>query len=354
LAVGGERIPVNSRVMARRWGPYFIQLLREGAATQDGNDAATLRPSNQSVFMHNPSRNSSVTITPSTDSSMRNLSRSTTLVNDEISSSFNSTSSTSTADGLNARMQNGSLNTSTILDPPDPTSLPPISRPRTLYLPHTYLTLQALLYFIYTSSLPPPNSNLSTPQILCSLLQIARPYRVEGLVEAVVERLHGVLDSRNAAAVFNAAAMAAGGGRGISGTSSMSLENLGFGGDNTRGGDLVERTREALRINTSFSSLGSNMRSRANSEVDDDDEPGSAVSSVTSSMGSESETSSKAGDSRDNRRAARGEIWAGDVSCVIGLQKRGLRGLMDGRRLRERGASVGTQGPGGRVGLGIA
>jgi hypothetical protein len=28
-AVGGERISVNSRVLTRRWGPYFIQLLRE-------------------------------------------------------------------------------------------------------------------------------------------------------------------------------------------------------------------------------------------------------------------------------------------------------------------------------------
>ena len=31
------------------------------------------------------------------------------------------------------------------------------------------------------------------------------------------------------------------------------------------------------------------------------------------------------------------EIWKGDISSVVGLQKRGLRGLMEGRRLRERG-----------------
>ena len=78
-------------------------------------------------------------------------------------------------------------------------------------MPHTYLTIQALLHFIYTSSLPAPSSPLCTPQILCSLLQIARPYRVDGLLESVVERLHSLLDSRNAAAVFNATAMAAGG-----------------------------------------------------------------------------------------------------------------------------------------------
>ena len=30
------------------------------------------------------------------------------------------------------------------------------------------------------------------------------------------------------------------------------------------------------------------------------------------------------------------KVWSGDMSSVIGLQKRGLRGLMEGRRLRER------------------
>ena len=38
---------------------------------------------------------------------------------------------------------------------------------------------------------------------------MARPYKVDGLLEAVVERLHTVLDNRNTAAIFNAAAMAA-------------------------------------------------------------------------------------------------------------------------------------------------
>jgi len=49
------------------------------------------------------------------------------------------------------------------------------------------------------------------------------------------------------------------------------------------------------------------------------------------------------------------ETWNGDTSAVIGLQKRGLRGLMEGRRLRERGGSVGpqTNNQGQRVGLGI-
>jgi len=46
---------------------------------------------------------------------------------------------------------------------------------------------------------------------------------------------------------------------------------------------------------------------------------------------------------------------------VVGLQKRGLRGLMEGRRLRERGGTQGSSGrpptavtaEGTRVGLGI-
>jgi hypothetical protein len=36
------------------------------------------------------------------------------------------------------------------------------------------------------------------------------------------------------------------------------------------------------------------------------------------------------------------DIWDGGQSHVIGLQKRGLRGLMEGRRIRERGRSEGT------------
>ncbi|KAI4128947.1 MAG: hypothetical protein LQ347_003966, partial [Umbilicaria vellea] len=72
LSISGERIPVNSHILARRWGPYFTQLLREGTDasssrlsnnhdTSLASDAATLRP-----FMNSQaSRNSSITITPS-------------------------------------------------------------------------------------------------------------------------------------------------------------------------------------------------------------------------------------------------------------------------------------------------
>ncbi|KAH8748839.1 hypothetical protein BGZ57DRAFT_141701 [Hyaloscypha finlandica] len=348
LCVGGERIPVNSRIVARRWGPYFVQLLREGAATQDGNDTATLRPDN--IFRHNPSRNSSVTITPSLGGQSSNMSTSSTL---------NNTPSTSLSSG----QQQASVDLATLSLPPDATSLSPTSRPRTLYLPHTQLTLQSLLHFLYTSSLPPSSSPLCTPQILCSLLQIARPYRIDGLLEAVVERLHDVLDSRNAAAVFNASAMAAGGGRSTSTTSALSENWLSAGfqdipGDSSLpipqfGSDGADGSRaQQLRINTSVGNLGTGAGGRKA-----EDEESMSASSGAASDASESDLSggmsaSESGARNSNEGKA---VWKGDVSAVIGLQKRGLRGLMEGRRLRERGASIGPtqQNPVPRVGLGI-
>jgi hypothetical protein len=42
------------------------------------------------------------------------------------------------------------------------------------------------------------------------------------------------------------------------------------------------------------------------------------------------------------------EMWNAERSCVIGLQKRGLRGLMEGRRIRERGRSATQNGPVGQ------
>jgi len=326
ICVGGERIPVNSRVIARRWGPYFVQLLREGAATQDGNDTATLRPEN--IFRHNASRNSSLTITPS--------------LGGQSSMTTTSTPSSSIS-------QHTTLDPAQLSLPPDAVSLPPTSRPRSLYLPHTHLTLQSLLYFLYASSLPPSSSPLCTPQILCSLLQLARPYKIDGLLEAVVERLHGVLDSRNAAAVFNASAMAAGGGRSTSTTSDIGENWLSPNFPDVPGPEATSSKSGALRINTSFGNLSSGrVQSR------DDEESLSATSSVASDV-SGSDASAMDGKRRYDRDEP---VWNGDVSAVIGLQKRGLRGLMEGRRLRERGASVGTlqsassdRRPG--VGLGI-
>jgi hypothetical protein len=100
-----------------------------------------------------------------------------------------------------------------------------------------------------------------------------------------------------------------------------------------------------------------------NTDTDDEDEPISAVSSTTSSsvFDSESEGGSRDDGERRKKKGDRirsGEVWNGGLSAVIGLQKRGLRGLMEGRRLRERGASVTKESQGGpganaRVGLGV-
>ncbi|PTD10586.1 hypothetical protein FCULG_00007765 [Fusarium culmorum] len=342
LCIGGERIPVNSRIVGRRWGPYFVQLLREGTATQDGSDAMTLR----SGLSSNPLRASAITITPSSRAADSSASMIST-----IGSSLGSSgvAPSTGASSLSTGAMGHEANPTNINAAPTPHSLPPNSRPRCLYLPHTYLTIQALLHFLYTSSLPPPSSPLCTPQILCSLLQIARPYRIDGLLEAVVERLHSLLDSRNAAAVFNATAMAAGGGRGIDGSLNPnffvgSLDpvgsptatqdfSLGQSGGDSFSSDLQNRT-EGLSLNTNVQQFN-----RPSSDE---------LSATTSQSGSEWSSSEIGGSERDNY------VWSGELSSVIGLQKRGLRGLMEGRRMRER---TGTA-PGGngqqRVGLGIA
>jgi len=373
LCITGERIPVNSRIVARRWGPYFVQLLREGTATQDGSDAVTLRSG-----MANPIRSSSMTAVSSERNTVGStLSMASTLVSATSSGKPPSTAATSLSGGVLSPGTVDPVTMATINTAPTPRTLPPNSRPRCLYLPHTYLTVQALLHFLYTSSLAPLSSPLCTPQILCSLLQIARPYRIDGLLEAVVERLHALLDSRNAAAVFNATAMAAGGGRGIDGslnpnffvpsadtntlvspTAASEISQPGQnGGSFSSASDVGGQNQNlasraaGLRINTAVPS-GSGGRPAS--------EDMSAATSVSGS-----EWSSEIGESERGVGSAAGpkEIWSGELSSVIGLQKRGLRGLMEGRRMRERtgtNASVMSQGYGAggqsqaRVGLGIA
>jgi hypothetical protein len=348
LCIGGERIPINSRIVARRWGPYFVQLLREGAATQDGSDSATLRTA---ISGPAGTRMSVMTITPSGQNNRNtgdssNLSMTSTLINSSAASvKPPSTADTSVSGG-------GPGDITTINSAPTPTSLPPSIRPRCLYLPHTYLTVQALLHFLYTSALPPPQSPLCTPQILCSLLQISRPYKVDGLLEAVVERLHALLDSRNAAAVFNATAMAAGGGRGIDGTLNPNFfapmdSSLAGSGPNGRSMSISQSSMDesvsgmsGLRINTGVPVA----------------RPSSGEYSATTSA-SGSEWSSELGDSE---RGTTREVWSGELSSVIGLQKRGLRGLMEGRRMRanvdrnRENEATRESRYGQRVGLGIA
>ncbi|PNY22499.1 Protein ral2 [Tolypocladium capitatum] len=358
LCIGGERIPVNSRVVARRWGPYFVQLLREGAATQDGSDALTLR----SGVSSNPLRASAITITPNS----KNATENSIIGGSMLSSASGVAPTTAAGSGAprGAMGQGEDINPATINTAPTPLSLPPNMRPRCVYLPHTYLTVQALLHFLYTSSLPPPSSPLCTPQILCSLLQIARPYRIDGLLEAVVERLHALLDSRNAAAVFNATAMAAGGGRGIDGSLNPNffVGNLDPIGSPTLTSDF---SLSGTTANGSFSSDRASTTGALsiNTNVQQPNRPRSGELSASTSL-SGSEWGSEIGGSDTEPF-----IWNGELSSVIGLQKRGLRGLMEGRRMRER---TGTGGPttlahpsvpayagaqpggGQRVGLGIA
>lgn len=386
LTIGGERIPVNSHMLSRRWGPYFVKLLRE-ATTMAGNsisDATTFRQPNNA---HN-NRNSSVTITPSIGNNSQ-YSTATTLVNQP--------SSTLT---VNDHKNNSTPLTPPVisnLEAPSAHGLVPTSRPRTLYLPHTYLTVQLLVHFLYTSTLPPAGSPLCTPQILCSLLQLARPYQVDGLLEATVERLHQVLDGRNAAAVFNAAAMAAGGGRGtgfttgsggtlelLNGSSSPSVDLDGpAGGRNitstlrssSSDNDSVDRHTIATRsgsgsgsgngISSSSSShrhqsssqRPSNLRintdfnpARADGHPASRDRAESVGSASTATSASTNESSMNLADADIARQTSyqqsqsRGrpgrEVWTADISSVVGLQKRGLRGLMEGRRMRERGVTT--------------
>ncbi|KAJ4286089.1 hypothetical protein N0V90_013438 [Kalmusia sp. IMI 367209] len=326
LAIHGERIPVNSHLIARRWGPYFNQLLRESTIAPENADTATLRP----VAGIHPSRNSSITITPSIKTT---YSAATTLTNNTL------TSDTSTA-------------AASSIGPPDPVAQPPAFRPRTLYLPHTHLTLQALIHFLYTSSLPPPNTSLCTPQILCSLLQLARPYHIDGLLEAIIDRLHTILDNRNTAAIFNAAAMAAGGGSGVA-----FLGVNGVATNGTTNGFNVSASSSNAASSKTERSLDPGLRAlRIDTDVDanHEDEVSSAVSSSTSASASDAGDGSGISGER--------EVWNGELSAVVGLQKRGLRGLMEGRRAREREMGRGSSrsrdegGPpnGDGVGLGLS
>lgn len=326
LAIDGTRIAVNSRLISRRWGPYFTHLLRESLSGGSlDTDTSTLRGG----LSGHGQRNSSLTITPAGPSGSTNT------------SSANNNAS----------------------DVPDARLVPPPSRPRLLYLPHTAPTLQAMLHYLYTGTLPSPPSSLATPQIYCSLLQLARPYKIDGLLEAVVQRLHESLDGRNAAAIFNAAAMGAGGGDGIQfaasngraresviplrGASLANADSLSVNGFGTR-------SSANLRIDTDMAN-GRNTRNTLrpgqslSEETDDEDVPGSAATDASMS-GSEMSLSARSLTGRGDREK---EVWTGALSAVVGLQKRGLRGLMEGRRMRERGRSEGM-GEGTRVGLGIA
>ena len=461
LAIDGERVPVNSAVVARRWGPYFNQLMREGASSPEasGSTAEEAATSLQPPATGMTSRNSSITLTPSIGASSSSAS---TIVNHP----------TSGGGGSAAHRRPSARLSIDLLAPPSPQSLPPTIRSRTLYLPHTHLTLQTLVHFLYTSSLPIPSHPLCTPQTLCSLLQLARPYRIDGLLEAVVERLHQVLDGRNAAVVFNAAAMAAGGGliatsaslsASLSSSSAATRLATGSGGNHTGssfvwndhvrletendddfvGGGGSDSDQIGLRDAISLDPIGANTssnnhnhnhtamttnttndtntpngittshpsstrhdrprrrrKSRTMTPTASEDGDGigvgagtgtgsaggggggnledemlssstasmsASMSSSTNTTGSEYDLSDTPGGHYGNGGHGSGnvgndggrhlmvarEIWSGEISSVVGLQKRGLRGLMEGRRMRERGRGNAVLGSGRQAGGGV-
>ena len=347
IAIGGEKIPVNSRILSRRWGAFFDQLLIDSVDSGSNilSEAISLRPS----MISQASRISTVTITPSlskssTNNSMTSDSASNTLVN-SIAPSVHSQTTTA---------RNNSISTTRgPMDSFDPSfsHLPSApSRPRTLFLPHTPETIRLMLHYLYTSSLPPPSSPLCTPQTLCSLLQLARPYAIDGLLEATVDRLHKVFDSRNAAAVFNASAMAAGGGRGLLTQSEPAANELD---ENTETLAALERRGSEPLTDESSSTAGLNQTvsreqkkaglridtsGRRHQKTDSQDSISTATSASTNTSFSFADSDVSGAEDNVSQKE---QIWTGDLSGVIGLQKRGLRGLMEGRRLRERGGSGG-------------
>ena len=311
VAQGGEHVPCNSSILSRRWGPFFDQLLLDSAPSHDQNPASettTLRP----TLGSRASRISALTITPSTN-------------------------------GVPSERSQSQATQRTLVELPNTDSIPASSRGRALYLPHTASTIKLMLQFLYTSALPPLNSQPCSPHTLCSLLQLARPYQIDGLQEATIERLHEVLDGRNAAAVFNAAAMAAGGGRAIGlGGGFVTLEALERheSAANTSGGERRGSVLTAANLKANQQNgYGARHGHRRGGS-------GDSTSTATTST-SFSQTTDGEGESpvTETNGAVDGmgkdrQIWGGELSSVIGLQKRGLRGLMEGRRMRERAHSA--------------
>jgi len=146
----------------------------------------------------------------------------------------------------------------------------------------------------------------------------------------------GGLGASAAAAAAAAAAGAGGGGEGVDAGAVVVTNGNGVGA----GAASLGPGLRALRIDTDVGVVGRGA------------EEGDSANSATSASASEIGSTSGVGEER--------EVWAGELSAVVGLQKRGLRGLMEGRRIREMGRSgggggvSGGAGDGERVGLGIA
>ncbi|MBE7180632.1 MAG: hypothetical protein INR71_05375 [Terriglobus roseus] len=116
-----------------------------------------------------------------------------------------------------------------------------------------------------------------------------------------------------------------------------------------------------LRINTDVTpTIKLNGRGSTAGGAASEDEPLSAASERSDAISgsdlsaSEVSGSEMSGSEREptgksragTSKSADQSIWNGELSAVIGLQKRGLRGLMEGRRLREMGGRELMRGDG--------
>jgi hypothetical protein len=131
-------------------------------------------------------------------------------------------------------------------------------------------------------------------------------------------------------------------------TSALSAASGGGGG----GTSAPSSRGIPLRINTS---LFNRSQHRTDRDREDSISNASTATSASSYDPSDSEFTGSESQSQSRPRRVRRdtdaqlrphrEIWTGDLSSVIGLQKRGLRGLMEGRRLmKERNAKPGSSG----------
>lgn len=361
-ALGGEKIPVNSAVLASRWGSFFQHLVDDSAAhaanIYQKDSRMSLSPSEASTLRPNmTSRFSSTTITPSlasTRNSTQTDRSSKTLLPDSAVGSI--------AEDYASKHASMNSTTSTLVNT---TAL----QSRMLFLPHTVPTIRALLFYLYTLTLPPSNT-----QILTSLLQIASTYHIPNLLEAVTQRLHDTLSASSVTDVFYAAALAAGDGANVTFVDSHDKEAaqarsklLSF-----LVAETGPRRPPGLPKRDGTAGLYLALKNRTLSEQASFDSTTSSSSEVSSTSESSTDTdasgdtdTSDASDVTTARRLIGDEeekgIWKGGISTVIGLQKRALRGIYEGRWLqrerermaRERVVGVGELVEGRGLGFGV-
>ncbi|KAI5279712.1 hypothetical protein KEM54_004046, partial [Ascosphaera aggregata] len=163
ISLDGERIPVNSHLLSRRWGPYFIRLLREATGVNRNHGVAiavlqerlknardTSGGINFAEFTSEDNRMSTITITPdhpAATSSGNTMSTSFIAANlVSRGAQLSDTSSAiymggSTQDSRQTEVPKTALSS---LEMPSTQNLIPTNRPRMLYLPHTYNTIKLL------------------------------------------------------------------------------------------------------------------------------------------------------------------------------------------------------------------